>query len=203
MAIDEVSGKLLGSPEAVTIPTNYSQFLSFGRQGNFIYSQAAIDFNLWRVGFNSASETVDKKADQITNDSLIKTDPNISPDNRSLLFASVGSQNEDLYLANSDGNAIHPLTETPTKERLPVWSPDGKRIAFVSNRSGDYDGWVIDPDGSNLRKITPSAADTSIIIPVWSPDGKSLLFSVSNSFPLIFDPDKNPEEQTLVKLPWR
>lgn len=202
VGVDEKSGKLLGKPEAVTIPTNYSQFLSFGRQGNFIYSQAAIDFNLWRVGFNSESETIDKKAVQVTNDSLIKTDPNISPDDKSLLFASVGSQTEDLYLANSDGSAIHPLTETPFKERLPVWSPDGKRIAFVSNRSGgDYEGWLINPDGSNLRMITPSVADNSMMIPVWSPDGKSLLFSIGEKFPMIFDSDKNADEQTPTQLP--
>lgn len=200
-AIDEVSGKVLGSPEPITIPTNYSQFLSFGRQGNFIYSQAAIDYNLWRVDFNSENE-VDKKAIQITSDSLIKTDPNLSPDNKSVVFASVGSQNEDLYLAQADGNKIRRLTETPTKERMPVWSPDGKRIAFVSNRSGgDYDGWVINPDGSNLRKITPSAPNFSFVITAWSPDGKSLLFSNSNDFPVIVDPDKNPEEQKIVTLP--
>ena len=202
IAIDEDSGKILGNPASVTIPTNYGQFFSLGRDGSLIYSQATIDFNLWRIGFNPATENIDQKAEQVTTDSLIKTDPDISPDNKSMVFASVGSPNEDLYLANSDGSGIRLLTETPYKERIPIWSPDGSRIAFTSNKSGGaYDGWMINPDGSNLRKITPTSPNISTLFPVWSPDGKSLLFTVSNSFPIITDPDKTAEEQTIVQLP--
>lgn len=200
VAIDENAGKISGNPEAVTVPSNYSQFFSFGRQENFVFAQASIDLNLWRVDFDSLNETIGK-AVQITTDSRIKTDPNISPDNKYLVFASVGSQNEDIYLANSDGSSIRLLTSTVHKERLPVWSPDGQKIAFLSNKSGKvFEGWVINPDGSGLRKITTETTP-STIIPVWSPDGKSLLFSVTKTFPLIFDPDKNSDQQNPIPLP--
>ena len=55
----------------------------------------------------------------------------------------------------------------------PTWSPDGKRIAFTSARDGNLEIYVIDADGSNLRRITdhPDRDD----FPVWHPDGKRLL----------------------------
>lgn len=200
VAIDEDSGKVSGNPEAVTVPSSYSQFFSFGRQGNFVFAQSSIDLNLWRADFDSVNETVNKII-QITTDTRIKTDPSISPDEKSMVFASVGSQNEDIYLANSDGGNIRLLTNTAYKERLPVWSPDGQKIAFLSNESGKvFEGWIMNPDGSSLRKITTDTTP-SAIIPVWSPDGKSLLFSVTKTFPLIFDPDKNSDQQTPTPLP--
>lgn len=56
----------------------------------------------------------------------------------------------------------------------PAWSPDGKRLAFVSRRSGDYDLYVAGADGSNLRELTRRGTDESA--PAWSPDGKRLVF---------------------------
>jgi dipeptidyl aminopeptidase/acylaminoacyl peptidase len=64
----------------------------------------------------------------------------------------------------------------------PQWSPDGSRIAFVSDRTGhEYDGshnkdvWVISPDGGALTKISDHAFDDDL--PRWSPDGKQILFA--------------------------
>lgn len=62
------------------------------------------------------------------------------------------------------------------RDENPRWSPDGRRIAFKSTRlSADYDIFVIDADGTNLRRITDHRANDHD--PVWMPDGKSLIFS--------------------------
>ncbi|MDE0503059.1 MAG: hypothetical protein OXI86_03180, partial [Candidatus Poribacteria bacterium] len=59
-------------------------------------------------------------------------------------------------------------------DRYPAWSPDGKKIAFVSNRNGGYiQIWVIDADGNNPVRLTDGVEDT---YPDWSPDGTKIVY---------------------------
>lgn len=56
----------------------------------------------------------------------------------------------------------------------PKWSPDGARLAFISDRDGDWDLYTMDADGGNVEQLTNDVAfDTS---PIWSPDGATILF---------------------------
>ena len=56
-----------------------------------------------------------------------------------------------------------------------VYSPDGERIAFISNADGDFEIYVMNYDGSNVKKITDNTYNETIV--EWSPDGKQFLFS--------------------------
>ena len=69
---------------------------------------------------------------------------------------------------------LHRLTQSPGLDVRPAWSPDGKQIAFTSNRDGNYDIYVMNSDGSNPRNATshPSRDDHA----AWHPDGRRLLF---------------------------
>jgi TolB protein len=86
------------------------------------------------------------------------------------------------YLARADGGALQRLTDNRAEDRFPVWSPDGSRIAFVSDRGGDEDVWVMRADGSGARVLTrdraaggrPGPADGA---PAWSPDGARIAFT--------------------------
>jgi Tol biopolymer transport system component len=56
----------------------------------------------------------------------------------------------------------------------PQWSPDGARLAFISDRDGDWDLYTMDPDGGDVEQLTNDAAfDTA---PIWSPDGATIMF---------------------------
>ena len=55
----------------------------------------------------------------------------------------------------------------------PAWSPDGGRIAYVSDEAGSYDIWTVRSDGSDPRRVT-NAADFQDSNPQWSPDGKTI-----------------------------
>ena len=66
------------------------------------------------------------------------------------------------------------LTNTTKKDKHPRWSPDGKRILFESNRSGDNQLWVIDRDGGEARQLTTIATEAGN--GMWSPDGKMIAF---------------------------
>jgi TolB protein len=71
------------------------------------------------------------------------------------------------------------ILDSSAKDYGGYWSPDGKKIAFFSNRGGNYDIWVMNVDGSGLTQLTTDAADD--LYPTWSPDGRKIAFLSSRS----------------------
>ena len=69
-------------------------------------------------------------------------------------------------------------------------------IAFFSDTNGKYQGWLINADGSNLRRVTEKEAE----MPLWSPGGERILYNISNGFPLIYDSNKGVSDQKPQKL---
>lgn len=97
------------------------------------------------------------------------TNPALSPDGSTLAFAWGG----DLWTVPSTGGAARPITRSPARDREPKFSPDGKQIAFTSDRSGSWQAYVMPSEGGSPRQITFHTAGQSL--EGWFPDGKSLL----------------------------
>jgi Tol biopolymer transport system component len=76
---------------------------------------------------------------------------------------------------NSDGSSPTMITATKSDETWPTWSPDGQRIAFVSQRDGNREIYVMNADGSNPVNLTKDPADDWT--PAWSPDGQEIAFA--------------------------
>jgi TolB protein len=74
----------------------------------------------------------------------------------------------------ADGSGLEQLTGDPADDRNPVWSPDGRTIAFSSDRTGSGDIYVMDADGSNVRQVTDHPTYEGA--PRFSPDGSLLVF---------------------------
>jgi dipeptidyl aminopeptidase/acylaminoacyl peptidase len=85
------------------------------------------------------------------------------------------NEDDEIFIASADGKQHRNLTKHPANDWGPDWSPDGRTIAFNSDRDHGLGlrGYLVKPDGSNLRRID---VDTWIEYPSWSPDGKKLAF---------------------------
>jgi Tol biopolymer transport system component len=105
-----------------------------------------------------------------------------SPDGQKMLFERPNPRHpavglnpkdfaEDLHVMNADGSGQRNLTRRPVRDYAPVWSPDGRQIAW--NRGRQI--WLMNPDGSGQRSLTPAAGGRSGG-PDWSPDGRKIAF---------------------------
>ncbi len=90
----------------------------------------------------------------------------LSPDGRTLVFDLLG----DLYTMPVTGGEATPLTQGVAWDEQPRFSPDGRRIAFTSDRGGGDNIWVIDADGSHPAQVTKESFRL-LNSPAWSPDG--------------------------------
>ena len=67
------------------------------------------------------------------------------------------------------------MTFAPSEDRHPSWAPDGSRIAFASDKDGDFDLYTVDENGENRTRMTNSSGDD--VQPDWSPDGSKIAFA--------------------------
>src|SRR5437660_12466895 len=96
--------------------------------------------------------------------------PDISPDGKLVAFSYLG----DVWVVEAIGGVARPVTMHTAHDAFPAFSPDGRSLAFSSNRHGSYDVFVVPVQGGRPKRLTTDSAQD--IVCGWSPDGKQGLF---------------------------
>ncbi len=128
--------------------------------------------------------TLTQSQDKLTPETLWKigrvSDPKLSPDKKTVIY---GVKNYDLaankgtnilYSLNLQNNKNKALTDASLNASAAKYTPDGKRIGFLSAKSGDMQLWEIDPNGNNLRQVTNIEGGINGFL--YSPDATKVLF---------------------------
>lgn len=109
------------------------------------------------------------------------SEPQISPDGKLVAFTvqtidiEKNTKPRQIYIVPAEGGEPQKITREGTVNERPRWSPDSKRLVFISNRGGSSQVWMMDPDGGNVKQITTISTEAAGVM--FSPDGKNLLFT--------------------------
>ena len=112
--------------------------------------------------------------------------PSWSPDGKKIAFGALEEPhlveealpNKEVYVMDADGSNMVNISNHPKWDAYPAWSPDGRKIVFVSARdypiANAWDLYMMNPDGSNVERLTSDAYLE--VFPQWSPDSKWIVY---------------------------
>lgn len=199
--IDEETGQALSEPEAIITPAKFSRHLAFSRDGKrMIYVQTENRSNIQAAAFDASRGELTGAPYWVTRGDREVLRPELSSDGEMFVARLARRTQDDIVLVKRDGTSWRDLTSDKYFDRYPRWSPDAKRIAFASDRSGGYEIWMLNVDGTNLRRVTYDSPKEGTSFPVWSPDGKQLIFR-REAFSYLIDSNKSWSEQNPQPLP--
>jgi hypothetical protein len=111
---------------------------------------------------------------QLTHNAAGDFEPRWLSDGR-IGFSSDASGFAHICVMNSDGTLLHQITQGGANDAYPDWSPDGSRIAFCSDRDGNWEIYTMNGDGGDIRRLTYTDVGNNGS-PRWSPDGTEIAF---------------------------
>ncbi len=175
IAIDETSGRPRGEPEAVTTPARFSGHYSISKNGaRMLYASIDQSEAMFTVPFDPVTGTTAGEAKRVLAGSFLVFSSQLSPDGRFVAVTNRGGQ-EDLFVLEVATGEIRQLTNDAARDRGAVWSQDGKKIYFYSQRDDAmYEVFVIGADGSGLSRVAKQGQ--SGWYPSISWDGRRLAF---------------------------
>lgn len=163
-----LSGALISAPTFAQAPQNEEPASNIAASANATdnYEQSTKRFAQWDVLKPPFPlNTVNIKSAEITWASL-----DVTPDGQHIVFDTLG----DIFISAIDGGDARALTQDFAWNIHPAVSPDGTKIAFISDRDGLSNVWIMNIDGTELRQVT-TEKNNIIHSPKWSPDGQYIV----------------------------
>jgi tricorn protease len=171
-----------GKPVQVTHHTSGNLFFpSISADGKTIVYEE--NFGLWKLDTatgKSSEIRIDIKSDPKENETELVTIDNeaqsfqLSPSTRRAAISTHG----EIFTVATERGEVQRVSTTPWREDDPRWSPDGKWIAFVSDRTGRQEIWIADEMGRGIKQLSDADCDKPSM--AWAPDSNSLLWSGSD-----------------------
>lgn len=176
VAIDEITGASIGEPEPVTTPSTFSRHAAFSRDGRrMVYVQTNNRANVQGIAFDSAARKTEGEPFWITEGDREVSRAELSGDGKQFVMRLIRRTQDDIVIFDRDGKEWRDVTNDEPFDRYVRWSPDGRRLAFASDRNGGGEVWICNADGTALQQLTfDKNADFASGFPVWSPDGRYL-----------------------------
>jgi serine/threonine protein kinase/Tol biopolymer transport system component len=170
-----------GTPRQITATDVWYEEPDVDAAGVVATARLQMHFDIWRFPFGDDPAANVRDAERLTRQNAQVSTPTAAPSGEIAFLSDSGGHANLWVLAPGTGD-LRQITfeqDPAVAVGLPVWSPDGRSIAFVSSkgRTGfDFGVWVVDPDGANLRNVAAYGLG-----PAWSPDGRWLYFAETSA----------------------
>jgi len=202
VAVDATSGAPEGPPERISTPPFASPFslTAASRGPRLALVSWRANESLHTFGFDPDRGALLDDVAWIAREAVLARYPDPAPNGREIVFSAAvpGTGETNLVIESREGAAPRRLTDDPFRDEGPRWSPDGRRIAFHSDRGGRMEIWTIRPDGTGLERLAQISGG-DVLFPVWSPDGARVAFTRAGGGAFVVRVDRAGESP--VELP--
>jgi Tol biopolymer transport system component len=148
------------------------------RSGAVLVSRMKLQTDIWKFPVDGLPAENVRRGVRVTRQTGQVLTPTAGPRDEEVAFLSDSGGHANLWVVNTGTGGLRQITherDPNVAVGVPVWSPDGRAIAFVSSRGNPgwtFGVWLVDPDGSNLRNVANPGLG-----PAWSPDGRWVYYS--------------------------
>ena len=148
------------------------------KSGAILVSRMKLQTDIWKFPVDGPPSENVRRGSRVTRQTGQVLTPTANPADKEVAFLSDSGGHANLWVVNTESDALRQITHEHDPNvaiGVPVWSPDGRTIAFVSSRGNQgltFGVWLVDSDGSNLRNVANPGLG-----PAWSPDGRWVYYS--------------------------
>ena len=174
--------RLEGGLDEITSNDAWYQDPDIHGSGVMSAARTRMRFDIWKFPFERAPVENVRRARQVTRQTGQVLTPTEAPDGSEVGFLSDSGGHGNLWVMSTRSEQLRQITfesDPRVTVGVPVWSPDGKSIAFVSSRGRtgfDFGVWLVNPDGSDVRNIARQGLGMA-----WSPEGRWIYYTESSA----------------------
>jgi Tol biopolymer transport system component len=170
----------LADGQVQQVTTGEMSYMSpdIGKSGTIFVSRMKLETDIWKFPIDGSPQENVRHGVRVTRQTGQVLTPTASPDDKELAFLSDSGGHANLWVVNTSTSAVRQITyeqDPVVAMGVPLWSPTGQSITFVSsrgNRGLTFGVWLVDSDGSNMRNLANPGLG-----PAWSQDGRWVYYS--------------------------